>query len=138
MFSPCFAISESLRSKVSFFLLAPHLTFPWLGAVHRALTLRTTSQSILSIQDVVFYNACKHSSKYNNILPDFQKLFISLSKLHSFNSAASFPLQQWLVSDPTILIPRYLSIHLIALLFKTCECIKSLGAGRWYITALHA
>lgn len=91
---PCFAISESLRSKVSFFLLSPHLTFPLLSSVHRTLSLRTTSQSTFCKQDVVFYTVFKHSSKYNNILPDFQKLFISLSKLNSFTLAASSPLQQ--------------------------------------------
>lgn len=90
---PCFAISESLRSKVSFFLLSPHLTLPLLSSVHRTLSLRT-SQSTFSIQDVVFYTVFKHSSKYNNILPDFQKLFISLSKLNSFTLAANSPLQQ--------------------------------------------
>lgn len=86
---------------------------------------------MLSKQDRVFYTVFKHSSKYNDILPEFQKLFISLSQLHSATSAANFQPQQWPVSKPTILIPWYFSIHLIALLFKMCEYIKSLSAEWW-------
>lgn len=40
-------------------------------------------EAVLSKQEKVFYTVFKHSSQYNDILPEFPKLFISLSKLHS-------------------------------------------------------